>query len=205
MLIKLYRLFNMPHFDANGGAGGGGDGGGAGGDGGNGGGNGNGGQGNAGGGKTFSQEDVDAIIAKRLARAEKDFATKMEEERKKASLSETEKLKAEKEEADKKGKAAIEAANQRLVTAEAKVQAAALGVHPDKITHVLKLADLSGADVNDKGEVNVKVVKQAIEAVLKDLPELKAGGQGGANLGGNPNFKGTARDMNSFIRRAAGR
>lgn len=120
-------------------------------------------------------------------------------------MTEQEKLKAAADEAEKKGKAAVDAANQRLITAEAKVQAAALGVNPEKIAYVLKLADLSGADVDDKGEVNAKAVKQAIEAVLKDLPELKAGGQGGPNLGGNPNFKGTSQGMNSFIRRAAGR
>ena len=202
--MKLFRLFNTPFYDADGGAGAGGAAG-AGGQGGDGVGSGDGGQGGAAGGKTFTQEDVDAIITKRLAREQKNWETKLEEEKKKANMTEQEKLKALADEADKKGKTAIDAANKRLVTAEAKVQATALGVKPERIAYVLKLADLSGADVDDKGNVSEKVVKQAIEAVLKDLPELKGTGPGGVNLGGNPGSKGAAGGMNSFIRRAAGR
>lgn len=157
-------------------------------------------------GKTFSQEELDAIITKRLAREQKAWEIKVEEERKKANMTEQEKLKVAAEEAEKRGKAAVDLANQRLVAAEAKAQALALGVKPEKIAYLLRLADLSAADVDDKGTVNEKVVKQAIEAVLKDLPELKAGGPGGLNIGGNPAGGGTANGgMNAFIRKAAGR
>lgn len=201
---NITKLFDLQLF-AEGGAG---DEPGAGGEGGAAGGgveSGEGGQGGTAGGKTFTQEELDAIVTKRLGREQKTWEAKLEEEKKKANMTEQEKLKAAAEESEKKSKTAIEAANKRLVTAEAKVQAAALGVKPEKIAYVLKLADLSGADVDDKGNVSEKVVKQAIEAVLKDLPELKAGGPGGVNLGGNPGTKGAAGGMNMFIRRAAGR
>jgi alanyl-tRNA synthetase len=201
------KLFNSPDFlqlfadDGAGGAGTGGEGGGAGGAAGSG----DGGQGGAAGGKTFTQEDIDAIVTRRLAREQKTWETKLEDEKKKASMTEQEKLKAAAEESEKKGKTAVEAANKRIVAAEARVIASELGVKSDRIGHLLKLADLSGADVDEKGEVNTKAVKQAIEAVLKDLPELKGGGPGGFNLGGGPGSKGAAGGMNSFIRQAAGR
>lgn len=204
MLENKLRTFNLQLF-AEGGAGdggqggeGGGAGGAAGGDGGQG--------GTAGNGKTFTQEELDAIIAKRLNREKKNWESDLEKERQKAQMTEAEKLKAEKEEAEKKSKTVLDSANQRLITAEAKVQAAALGVNPDKISYVLKLADLSGVEVDDKGEVDTKAAMQAVEAVLKALPELKgAAGHGGFNMGGNPGQKGAAGGMNAFIRMAAGR
>ena len=197
------NIFDLQLF-AEGGAG---EGGAAGGEGGGTGGaaGGDGGQGGAAGGKTFTQEDIDAIVTKRLAREQKTWEAKLEDEKKQANMTEQEKLKAAAAEAENKGKVAVEAANKRIVAAEARVIAAELGVKSERIGHLLKLADLSGADVDDKGEVNTKAVKQAIEAVLKDLPELAGGGQGGANLPGNPGAKGTSGGMNSFIRRAAGR
>lgn len=203
--MKLFQrnLFSLPFFDADAGSGGG--------DGADKGGKGGaadkgGGDGNRDAGKTFTQDELDAILTKRLSREQKAWEAKVEDEKKKAAMTDQEKLKAAAEEAEKKGKAAVELANQRLVTAEAKAQALALGVKPEKIPHLLKLADLSAADVDDKGNVNEKVVKQAIEAVLKDLPELKAGGPGGLNMGGQPPGGGAANGgMNAFIRRAAGR
>lgn len=202
----LRRLISQPFMAPDGG----GDGG-AGGEGGNGGagnGNGDGDQNNnAGGGAAkFSQEDVDAIITKRLAREQKAWEAKLEEEKKKANMTEQEKLKAAAEEAEKKGKVAVDAANARIIAAEAKVQAAALGVKPEKVAYVLKLADLSGVAVDDNGNIDEKEVKKAVEKVTKDLPELLAGGTGGANLRGNPGGKaGQGGGMNAFLRQATGR
>ena len=181
----MYKLFSLPMHEDDAGAG---DGGAAGGD-----------------QKSFSQADVDRVVSQRLAREQKSWETKLEERTKQANMTAEEKLKAAAQEAEGKGKAAIEAANGRLVHAEARIVASDLGVPAAKIPYLLKMADLSAAEVDDKGELNAKAVKQAIEAVLKDLPELKGAGAGSANLGGNPNIKGTARDMNSFIRRSSGR
>lgn len=197
----LRRLISQPFMAPDGG----GDGG-TGGEGGNSGaGNGDGNPNAGGAAKTFSQEDVDAIITKRLAREQKAWETKLEEEKKKANMTEQEKLKAAAEEAEKKGKVAVEAANARLITAEARIQATALGVKPEKVAYVLKLADLSNAEVDDNGNVDEKIVKQAVEKVLKDLPELKNAGAGGFNLSGNPGGQSNQGGMNAIIRRAAGK
>lgn len=147
-------------------------------DGGNGG---DGGQGSAGdsgdagksGGKTFTQDELDAILAKRLARERKAWEQQIEEERKKQQMSVEERLKAEKEEAEKRAQAAQEAANQRLIHAEARVQAVTLGIKPERIAYALKLADLSGVEVDEQGNPDAAAIKSALEAVLNDLPELK--------------------------------
>lgn len=157
----------------------------------------------------LTQTELDAIIEKRLARDRKDREKTAEEEKKKAAMTEVEKLKAEKDEADKKAQSTQEAADQRVIKAELKVQAAALGVKPEKLSYVVKLADLSGIEVTD-GEPDAKAVKKAVEAVIKDLPELTGGssrGNGGVGGGANPgggSSAGTA-GMNDFIRKAAGR
>jgi Membrane protein involved in colicin uptake len=154
----------------------------------------------------LTQADLDAIIEKRLARDRKEREKAAEDEKKKAAMTEAERLKAEKEEADKKAQAAQEAADQRIIKAELKVQAAALGVKPEKLAYVTKLADISGIDVTD-GEPDAKAIKKAVEAVIKDLPEL-VGGKGNGSVGGgaNPGGSGGASGgMNDFIRKAAGR
>lgn len=85
---------------------------------------------------------------------------------------------------------ATQTANARLIAAEAKVQAAALGVKPDRVSHALKLADLSTITVGEDGEPNAVAIKAALEAVVKDLPELK-GAQAAARSGGE--FNGTSQ------------
>ena len=123
-------------------------------------------------GKTFTEDEVENIVKKRLARDRKDRDAELEEERKKAQMSEAEKAKAEKEEAEKKAKHAEQAANKKIIQAEAKVQALSSGVKPDKLDYVLKLSDLDGIEVDDKGEPDTKAIKAAVDAVIEDLPEL---------------------------------
>lgn len=171
--------------------------------GGNDGGNsGDGGQGNAGdsgdagkGGKTFTQDELDAILAKRLARERKAWEQQIEEERRKAAMTEAERLKAEKEEAERRAKEAQAAAHRRIVQAEAKAQALALGVRPERLEYALRLADLSEVEVGDDGEPDAAAIKAALEKVLNDLPELrgatapaKSGSefQGGGTVDRNP-------------------
>ena len=154
---------------------------------------GDGGQGHAGttptdGGKTFTQAELDAIIAKRLARERKAWEQQLEEERRKAAMTEAERLRAEKEEAERRAQEAQQQAAQRLVQAEAKVVAMELGVKPDRIPYVLRLADLSSVDVDENGQVDATALRAAIEAVLRDVPELKgataAPGKSGADFTG---------------------
>ncbi len=140
--------------------------------------------------KTFSQEDLDKIIQKRLAKAQKQWQTELEEAKKKEQMTAEERLKAEKTEAENKAKDAVSKANNLVKTAEAKAQALALGVKPEKVTYLLKLADLDSVEVSEGGEVDQNALKGAIETVLKDLPELKgatAGNGGGDFSGGSKN------------------
>lgn len=48
-----------------------------------------------------------------------------------------------------------------------------LGIAAANVPYVTKLADLTGA-TNDKGEVDAKKVKEALEKVLTDVPAFKA-------------------------------
>src|SRR5699024_7595642 len=104
--------------------------------------------------KTFTQAELDDIIAKRLAR-EKDKQSeteaklqrlkeleKAEEERKKAAMTEQERLQSEKEEADKKAEEAqeqaskaIEQANERIINTE--IRAVARSLNANDIDDVL--------------------------------------------------------------------
>ena len=139
-------------------------------------------------GKTFTQADLDKLAAK--VRAEEKAKAKAEAD--KAALSETERLKLEKEEADKKASDATSAANQRAIRSEAKLYALSAGVKAERIDTALRLADLTAVTVGDDGEPNAAAIKIAIDKVLADVPELKgeAGGKGGTDLSGsNPNDK----------------
>lgn len=141
--------------------------------------------------KTFSQDELDRIVAERIARERKKFAdyddlkTKLtafeqaEEERKKAEMTEKERLEAEKaeaakraEEAEGKAQAALEAANSRLIRSEFRLMARSdeFKIRPDALDAALKLADLSAVKVDEDG--NVSGVKEALEALIKSSPYL---------------------------------
>ncbi len=76
----------------------------------------------------------------------------------------------------------LEAAQQRILTAELRSAAALAGVAKERIPYVLKLADTASIDLdaNDAGEK----IEAAIDKVLADLPELR-GGAGGTGSAGN--------------------
>lgn len=151
--------------------------------------------------KTFTQAELNALIADRLDRQAKKYAdydelkTKLtaleqaEEERKKAQMSEQDRLQAERDEALRKVSdveasvsAKVTAANQRLISAEFRTLAREANVPADRIAAALKLADLSEANVDDEG--NVSGVKEAVEALVSANPYLVAQAQ--PNPIGNP-------------------
>jgi len=123
--------------------------------------------------KTITQEELDRIIQQRLQRERKKWEQQIEEERRKAAMTEAERLKAEKEEAERKAQEAQAAAHRRIIQAEAKAQALALGVRPERLEYALRLADLSEVEVGDDGEPDAAAIKAALEKVLNDLPELR--------------------------------
>jgi len=72
-----------------------------------------------------------------------------------------------------------------MINSEAKVQALSLGIKPERIDYAMKLADLSGITVTD-GAVNGDAIKEALQKVLTELPELKGTvvpGAGGGDFG----------------------
>ncbi|OMD07817.1 phage scaffolding protein [Paenibacillus odorifer] len=158
--------------------------------------------------KTFTQVELDLIVADRLARERKkaekfadydELKTKLtaleqaEAERAKADLTEAERLTADLEaarikaqEAEERGAAAITTANKRLINAEFKALAREKNVPADRLAAALKLADLSSAAVDNEG--NTVGVKEAVEALIAAEPYLVAetkpkpiGGGGGGN------------------------
>lgn len=143
--------------------------------------------------KTFTQTELDEIIAQRLERERKKYADydelkaklseyeKAEEERKKAQMSEQERLQAEKEEAERRAEeakktahAALEAANKRLIKSEFKVLAIQAGMRTEMLDDAFVLADLSGVTVNDEGEVDKGALKKAIDQFIESRPIYKA-------------------------------
>lgn len=164
--------------------------------------------------KMVPQDEVDRIVADRLARERKKYGDyddikakladleKAEDERKKAELSEVERLAAELDEARKKaqeaeerGTSAITAANKRLINAEFKALAREHNIPADRLNAALKLADLSGVTVDDDG--NAQGVEDAVKALVeanpylveKAQPKQIGGGTGGSGAGNEDEYK----------------
>jgi len=153
-------------------------------------------------GKTFTQAELDAIIEKRLARAAKEKEKALEDERKRATMTETEKLRAAKEEAEAKATQALAAANEVLIRAEVKSIAADMGLVDGDAAYAL--IDRDSVELKNG---KVTGVKEALEALAKEKPWIKKGEAkaGSVGAGTNPGSSNSKTDMNAFIRRAAGR
>lgn len=145
--------------------------------------------------KTFTQEELDKILADRIARERKkldkyadydDVKKKAEElerqekERKEAEMSEVEKLQTRLEELQAKANEAeetksktLEAANKRLIKSEFRLVAKELGVRKDALDDAFVLSDLSGVEVDEEG--NVVGVKEALESLKKAKAYLFGG------------------------------
>jgi hypothetical protein len=142
--------------------------------------------------KTFTQEELDRIVAERIARERKktekfadydDVKAKLgelqqaEAEREKAKLSETERLEAEKaaaiqaaEDAKAERDKALKAANKRLIKAEFKTLAREMHVRQDALDDAYKLADLVNVNVDEDG--NVAGVEDVVKALIESKPYL---------------------------------
>lgn len=160
--------------------------------------------------KTFTQEELDEIVKKRLERERNKSAEqygdyddvkaklaeyeKAEEERKKQEMTEIERLQAEKEEADKKALEASEAAqkaqekaNTRILNTEIKSVARAFDANDPG--DVLALLDKSTIQLDENG--NYQGVEEAVNALKESKPWMfkkvvGADAAGGANPGTNP-------------------
>jgi hypothetical protein len=119
------------------------------------------------------QEDLKTIIDTHQANIEAGKTELQKEKDRNAAL-------------EKERNTAIETSNAILRKADAKLQAAALGIKPERVDYALKLANIDAVEVKD-GVVDNAAIKAALEAVLKDLPELKGVAvppAGGGDFGG---------------------
>lgn len=116
-------------------------------------------------------------IKDHLAQQARDNATAQQtaEQRASAALAERESA----------AEAREQAANARIVHADAKGVAEALGFRADRISSVLRLADLTDISVNDSGDADTKAIRRALEPLLKEYPEWVRSEQ--RNLGGSAN------------------
>ena len=81
-----------------------------------------------------------------------------------------------------------------------------LGISAANIPYVAKLADLKGA-TNDKGEVDEKVISDALKKVLEDVPAFKATGSDdskGFQIGGKGSDTDKADEAEKRLRAAFG-
>lgn len=157
----------------------------------------------------FSEEqqaELDRIIRDRVSRAEKgagktalearakelgfasaeemETALKAHKAAKDKETSDLDKEKTGRQTAEQERDAARAEAKAAKVDAAARIHAITLGVKPERIDYLLKLANLDGVELKD-GKADDEAIKAALEAVLKDVPELK-GANGGAGSGNNP-------------------
>ena len=96
-----------------------------------------------------------------------------ETERQRAEMDELERVKAEKEEADRRVVEAQAERDRVLVDAEAKVAILAAGVPAERLAKALRLLDLDGVEVED-GRIDAASVRRAVEALKAEIPELFA-------------------------------
>lgn len=148
--------------------------------------------------KTFTEAEVSAMVADRLAKNEKalrkQLQKEMEQEREKAEMSEAERYKAEVEERDQRIQE-LEAKHR-----EASQRAQLAGKVSDVDYALFKVQQAVDQYVSDDGQVDV-------DAFLKDYDQLRAQptpkpGPAPTTAGGGPT---EAADMNTFIRQKAGR
>ncbi len=154
--------------------------------------------------KLFSQTDLDKILGKRIAKERNKFKEELEAEKKKADMTESEKLKAEKEQALKAADERSQKADKRLINAEIKYISAKLNIiDPDAAA---KLIDLTDIEVDENGDV--KGVEKALKLLIKEKQYLVGGKppKKGGDDQNNSNNSGSSNNvsMNQLIRRAAG-
>jgi hypothetical protein len=157
-----------------------------------------------------SQAEFDNLLKNRINKAIKKTKEDLEAEKKKENLSELEKLKFEKEEADKKLIEATNKSNQMLIQSKVISVASKLKIRDPEAAFILM-------DKDDVSIDNGKVlgIENSLKALIKEKPYLldpsnndsnnqdpQSGGDD-QNAGSNkPN--GSSVDMNYLIRRKAG-
>jgi len=156
------------------------------------------------------QAEFDNLLKNRINKAIKKTREALEDEKKKESLSELERLKLEKEESDKKLIEATNRSNQFLLQSKVVSIASKLKIRDPEAAFILM--DKDDVSIDDSGKV--LGIENSLKALIKEKPYLldssndsnnqdpQSGGDD-QNAGSNkPN--GSSVDMNYLIRRKAG-
>jgi hypothetical protein len=149
----------------------------------------------------FTQKDLDRIIGERLAAEKAKYDQQLKDAQALAGKNETEKLTIERDQAVQRATEARDKAAEKVARTEAKVAAIAAGANPQRVDAIVRNADLAAA-VKD-GEVDEAAVKAAVEKVLGEYPEWKAGAQqgGGAPASGGEMNGGGGTSKPTFTRK----
>jgi len=142
--------------------------------------------------KTFTQADVDKMIKTRLDRESKKQAKALEDFKKSFNgggdddSSTDSQNQEQSSEAEQKATAALAKANQRLIEAQATIEAVKLGVDSKYTQEAVKLADLSEVTIDDNGAIDASAISKALSEVLKRVPVFKTNqdSAGGFRVGG---------------------
>lgn len=132
--------------------------------------------------RTLTQTEVNAILAREKASWKKTA----EDERRKAEMTEADRLKAEKAEAETRAAESAKTANLRIARVEARAALADAGVRADRRDYALRMLDLDSVGAGDDGEPDTKAIATLVEKLLAAVPELKSSG---ASSGGTE-FRG---------------
>lgn len=141
---------------------------------------------------SMSQADLDALIEKRLEKDRKAREAEAKAEADKAAMSEAEKLKAEKAEADTRAEKAERKALETKVETLAERAAVAADVDPKRAGRFVQLVPIALDDLAPDGEPDEKAIAKLVGKTLDEWPEFKPatsdnGGGKPAKSGGDLN------------------
>lgn len=129
--------------------------------------------------KKYTDADLEAHTQKQLEKAKK----KWEKEAAKTAASTAtaqagdQTAQAQQQAAADESSARADKATQRELRAAAKLAAVSLGIPAARADYAVRMADLSGVDIDDDDGPDSDAIKAAMEQVLKDIPELKPAAQ----------------------------
>lgn len=121
-------------------------------------------------------------------------------EAKTAARNDLTQLQAQYDALEKEKQAIMVQANTRLIRSEATMQALSMQIRPDRVEHVIRLADLSAVGMDEHGQPDKAAISAALEAVVSTTPEFKA--TSGADEEGKPGFKIGASDQQQQMKDA---
>lgn len=155
--------------------------------------------------KTYTTDEINKIIEKRLSRERKKIAKEFNEKIERKNLDENERLKLEKADAERKAQETLNHANNRLIKSEIISKAATYGVIDNDAVYAL--IDKSDIEIDENG--NISGVDDALKTLLEKKSYLikKTTNESNNNTGDDQSQKDKKSkfDMNSLIRKATGR